>query len=272
MTEEEEKREKELRRQDRAQAREMELRKIRELSGKERIRYFWDYYKFVLVIILVVSFTAYIIVNMINGARTETILYTCILNVDALESEDEMLHDDFVQSLGGIGKRQEIVFDTSINIDPEASGTSRADVANTMKMTALLQGGMLDACIAPAHVMEFLQQQGMLLELDDLLERDQKAELTAGGYLYQALPPLFDEETGALLLPEEIESEQGGGTLQAANPDREPCIYAVRIDQTGVLDRYGLFGDEEIWFGIIGSSDHTDMCLELLRFLSEQAG
>ena len=67
MTEEEEKREKELRRQDRAQAREMELRKIRELSGKERIRYFWDYYKFVLVIILVVSFTAYIIVNMIGG-------------------------------------------------------------------------------------------------------------------------------------------------------------------------------------------------------------
>ena len=61
MTDEELKREKELRKQDQARARKEEWEKIRSLGTGARIRYFWDYYKFVLVIGFFVIMAVYFI-------------------------------------------------------------------------------------------------------------------------------------------------------------------------------------------------------------------
>ena len=54
MTEEEERIEMELRRQDRQKARQEEWEKIKGLGWKARAGYLWDYYKFVLVILVFV--------------------------------------------------------------------------------------------------------------------------------------------------------------------------------------------------------------------------
>ena len=271
MTEEEKRKEKEYLKQEAAKARKEEWEKIRSLGTGARIRYFWDYYKFVLVIGFFVIMAVYFIANMVIGSRIERLLYTCIMNVDEIDADSELLAKDFEQSLGGIGKWERVEFDLSLRIDPDSSGTSQADVANTMKMTALLQTGTLDVCIAPPAVTRFLQEQGMFLSLDDLLDEDLKAEYRDSGYLYYAPEPLYDEETGALILPQtEGDGEETSGSLAAA--DRPQHIYAVRVDQSGVLLRYGSHVADEVWFSVIGSCDHTDMAMRLFDFLSGKTG
>ncbi len=271
MTEEEIKREKELRKLDRAKARAEEWNKIRSLGAGARIRYFWDYYRIVLVFLLIMIATGYVILTMIRGAGTKTLLYTCILNVDEPDPDAEGLTEDFAQSIGGIGKHDEIVFDTSIRTDPEAVGISQLDVANTMKMTALLQSAILDVCLAPPEVMEYLQEQGMLLELDDLLDNEAKAEFSESDCLYYAPEPLYDEETGELILPEtelkEEDTKNGHEPEQSGTQERDTYIYAVRVDQEGILNRYGIHEGKETWFSVAGNSQRTEMAMKLLDYL-----
>ncbi len=264
MTDEEKKKEKEYLKQEYAKARKEEWEKIKGLGTGARIQYLWDYYKIVLVIAAFVILTVYIIVNMIIGARTETLLYTCIMNVDEMDSNDEQLVEDFTQSIGGITKRQKIEFDSTMRIEPASDGTTQLAVASTVKMTAFLQSALLDVCLGPKEVAEFMQQQGTLLPLDDELDRDLKAEYEAGGYLYYAPEPLYDEETGAVILPE---TEADGSVSESAASDREQHIYAVRVDQSGVLERYGIHVGKEVWFCIVRNSQHKEMAMKLFEFL-----
>lgn len=278
MTDEEKRKEKEYLKQEAEKARKEEWEKIRSLGAGARVRYFWDYYKFVLVIAFFVIMAVYIIVNMIVGSRTETLLYTSIMNVGELDSDSEGLAEDFEQSIGGIGRWKSIQFDLSMRIDPDSSGTSQADVANTMKMTALLQTGTLDVCIAPPEVTKYLQEQGMLMALDELPDSEWNMGSVAEEYLYYAPEPLYDEETGALILPETEDDESLLTQTEAEDSDepgrqsgRAEHLYAVRIDQAGILERYGIHEGNEVWFSVIGNSDHTQMASKLFHFLLGQA-
>ena len=216
MTEEEKRKEKEYLKLEAQKARREEWSKIRSLGTGAKIQYFWDYYKIVLVLAVVLITVIYIIVNMVIGFRTHVLLYTSILNVNELDPDTGRLTSDFAEYAGGIKKREKIEFDTSIHLDPNSSGTSQAEVANTMKMTALLQTGILDTCLAPGETMQFLQEQGMFMSLDDLLDEDLKAEYQDSGYLYYAPEPLYDEETGAPIEDFDPELHTAGFTNDAS--------------------------------------------------------
>ena len=84
MTEEEERIEMELRRQDRQKARQEEWEKIKGLGWKARAGYLWDYYKFVLVILVFVIVGISIVRTMIIGSMTDMILEVAVLNTDTL--------------------------------------------------------------------------------------------------------------------------------------------------------------------------------------------
>lgn len=242
MTEEEKRKENEYLKQEAEKARREEWEKIKSLGPGARVRYFWDYYKFVLVIGFFVFMAVYIIANMIIGARTETVLYTCILNLDEYETGEAQLSEDFADSLGGLGRWQKVEFDTSMRLNPGSDGTSQLDVANTVKLTALLQAGTLDVFLAPADVTQFLQEQGSLLALDELEGSEWDTGSSADEYLYRA-----------------------SGTEDGAEH-----LYAVRIDQAGVLKQYGMHMDQEVWFSITANSDHTQSALKLYDFLMGQ--
>ena len=73
MTDEEWKREKELRKQDRINARREEWEKVRSLGWAARLQYFWDYYKIVLVLAATALFLIYLGRTMYVGFNTDTI-------------------------------------------------------------------------------------------------------------------------------------------------------------------------------------------------------
>ena len=131
MTEEEERIEMELRRQDRQKARQEEWEKIKGLGWKARAGYLWDYYKFVLVILVFVIVGISIVRTMIIGSMTDMILEVAVLNTDTLASDAVLLREDFTDYLGGLGKHEQIQIDTSVNVVENAR--SQADMMGDMK-------------------------------------------------------------------------------------------------------------------------------------------
>ncbi len=340
MTDEEKKRQNELEKQERIQARREELEKIKGLGFGARIQYFWDYYKIVLVIIAVVIFVIYLIFNVIQGLRTERLLYLCVLNSDELDADTESLKADYIEARGGLKGMQEITLDSSMYVNPYSNGTSQQDVASAVKITSYIGSGAMDAFLTPSYVTEFEQKSGIYMKMDDLLTEEEIKELGDNGCLYYASEPETDEE-GALLIYSETESltdteaeapdksetvDMAGSEesdksetanaaeadepvkseiVDAAEPDEpvksetsgaaetetdaaadtqnalsaeteyalntEPGddrhIYAVRVDQAGVLGNYDIYADRQVWFSLIGNASHVEEAMNFLHFL-----
>lgn len=269
MTEEEKRHQKELWKQDRIRERREEWQKIRSLGFKARIGYFWDYYKIVLVIIAALILVIFLIVSIIQGMRTDTLLYVCVLNSDELDPDTERLRDDYIEARGGTGKMQEIVFDSSIEVDPDSPGISQRDVAASIKITSYVSAGAVDVFLSPSDVTEFEKEQGLFMELDDLLSEEEIERLSESGCLYYAAAP--DPETEDTAFRTETVKEEGqrfGENALNTVPGKGQHIYAVRADQAGVLGRYGIYDDDRpVWFSIIGNSSRTEEAVRLLHFL-----
>lgn len=237
MTEEEKKHQKELWKQDRIRQRHEEWEKIKGLGFGARLQYLWDYYKIVLAIAAAAALVVYLIVTMIQGSRTETLLYVCVLNADELDPDTEHLQEDYIKARGGLEKMQNMVFDASIYVNPDATGTSQQDVAAAIKITSYVGAKSLDAFLAPFNVTEYEQEGGMLLALDEILTQEEIDALGEAGCLYYAK-----------------ESDQ-------------EHIFAVRIDQAGVIGNYDIYGEEQVWFSMIGNSTRIEETARLLHFL-----
>ena len=210
MTEEEKKHQKELWKQDRIRERRAEWEKIRSLGTGAKLQYFWDYYKIVLVFTAVLILAVYLAVTMIRGFRMHTLLYACFLNVEELDPDTETLLADYTRARGGMKKTEQIVFDSSVVIDPDSTGTTQQDVAAAIKITSYTGAGALDVFLAPSNVTAYEQESGMLMNLEDVLTKEEIRRLGDEGDLYYASEPETDRVTGELVQRE----KSSGGTAQ----------------------------------------------------------
>ena len=273
MTEEEKKHQKELWKLDRIQARREEWEKIRKLGAGARIQYFWDYYKFVLVIIAGAALAVWLVFNVILGMRTEFLLYVCVLNSEELDPDVEHLQEAYVRSRGGVEGMQEIVLDSSIYVNPDAAGTTQHDVAVTMKIAAYVGAGKVDAFLAPPYVTQYEQKNGMYQPLEGLLTTEEIRELGAAGCLYYAdepeteSPSAMEYETHPVTGGRQDSGAKDGAYALNTQPSDGSHIYAVRVDQAGVIGQYPIYADAEVWFGLIGNAPHTEEAMRFLHFL-----
>ncbi len=277
MTDEELKYQKELEKKERLEQRQAELEKIRGLGFGAKLRYFWDYYKIVPILLACALFVVYIIFNMIKGFNTENLLYVCVLNSDTLDPNTEMLQEDYINARGGIKKNQQITFDSSIFVDPFSTGTSQMDVATTMKVTTYASAGAMDVFIGPSVVTAFEQKQGLLMNLENFLTKEEIQTLGEKGLLYYESEPVLETE-----LPQIGETESWSPQLDwteytddSLNTEKGNDLhpYAVRIDTAGVIGKYSIYADRQVWFSLLANSDHTEECRQFLKFLlTEESG
>ena len=242
-----------------------------------RLRYFWDYYKIVLVFAAVALFIIYITVTMIQGARTDTLLYACFLNAEELDPDTESLLEDYAGARGGLKKTEKIVFDSSVWVNPDATGTSQRDVAASIKITSYVGTGVLDVFVAPSNVTKFEQEGGILRKLDDILTQDEIRSLTEAGCLYYDTEPQTEDRSRETetekeyAKPQQDESASGAQTQEYSlntQPSDGMHIYAVRIDQAGVIGNYDIYGkDRQIWVSVIANSGRVQEAARFLRFL-----
>ncbi len=301
MTKEEKKQQDELWKQDKIKERKEEWEKIKNLGFGARLGYFWDYYKFILIIIAIILFIIYMIMNVIRGLNTDMILYVCAINSDDLAPNTDQLKADYIEARGGKKSSEEMTIDTSVYLNPNGNGTSQQDVAASVKITSYVGSGSMDVFLAPADVADFEQTNGFYKPLDDLLTEEEISRLGQEGCLYYETEPETDEN-GILVLHQFSETDfgpqEGGsaetepddgtgenGKEQTADSETMPVeeaetemvlntepgdgkkIFAVRVDQGGLLEKYDLYYDRPIWFSIIGNSSHTEEAIRFLHFL-----
>lgn len=268
MTDQERKLEEKQQKEARKERRDRELEKIRSMHGKARLQYLWDYYKIVLIFVFFALVALSILVTVIRGIGTERVLQVGVISPDQA-ADDSMIRPDFEQYLGGLKKKQELVFDLSINIQPDADYSQIAQVAD-VKLQVSVSSGLMDAVLVPEKAFAYLQEKGYFLSLDDLLSPDKAVLYEEKGDLAFGEKPDPDAGDKAAALSEADEGSAMQTEDRQVNSVRQGDmrIYGVRVDDDKVLAKYALYpAGEKIYFAVISNAKHAATALEFLDFL-----
>lgn len=135
---------------------------VRNLKGRKRLEYLWNYYKFILVIIVAVILFVYVICVMVQGSKGNTVLSVVI--VDAVQTDEkaaETLENQILEVLGTEGEydRVEIVLSAT-------SGQTDDEIAKLR--VALSVVAEADIVICNEDVYEEYKAQGAFADTEKL--------------------------------------------------------------------------------------------------------
>lgn len=152
------------------------------LTGKQRVRYLFDYYKLPFVIVFIVL---YIIGFLIYREVThkDTILYTGLVNVVLNEEPSKQLSEDYLTYAGANPKKEDFRFYTGWFLTTNKdSQYFEYTMASQIKILASIDDEQLDVVLLDRESFDAFSQNGYLYNIEELLK---------GTELYDQLKPYF---------------------------------------------------------------------------------
>ena len=217
-----------------------ELEKIKQMSGKDRIWYIYEYYKFHIVAVIL-AFTLLWVVGSSLYRQTFTTRLTFAIVNDRSGGESSM--DEFENSLKealGFGKKDLIEINSGLFINADGSQSSEYSYASMAKIAALSAGGNLDIMIADPETLKHYESQGAFLNLSDFLPEDLKER-----------------------------AEKEGLFLYTDNKNGQSEAAAISLDSTDFADMTGAT-IQSPYLAVIASSQHTEDTLRAIQWLFDQ--
>ncbi len=232
-----------------------EKTKFSDLSGKDKVRFIWDYYKWWIIcsVIAAVALTTFIRDYIENSKPTY--LYVEMINTYFGADNSNTLYDDFVEA-AGIDLTKEhltIGMDTTLSVD----NYDTTMLAYQQRIVANYAAQALDVVIGPKKIIEGPANCGGYADFDEILPKDLLDELKDRDYEFYYFDPAADEI-------EDYEDE-----------DLTPYCAGIYLDNCAYLNNMGDSGaypvaeteDDRPVFTIAANSLRIDHAVEFLRFL-----
>lgn len=205
--------------------------KIKELHGKERRQYIIDYYKYhILVAILLVLFIVYVFYTIFKP-RTDVALSCGVINQNVNEDWVAEYEDKIEDELGFTDSK--CTFDTTYSFMVDGSGSSY-NAASLGKMSVNIQQGLMDMLVVTQDFIDYYQDLNRLWDLSDLMPQDLYSKL--GDKLYTQTTQYGDK-------------------------------FACAIDITGTELYEAMNTDEKLYICVVYNSPHKDNVISYLEYL-----
>ncbi len=147
-----------------------EKQKISEMTFREKLTYFNNYYRMKTVIIIAVVILAIYFAYSILTPSPETVLYAAVINNAIDEEAAAALTNDFGSHLEINPEKQEIMIDTSFYLGNGEK--SEYTLGNEQKLVTYIYAKEIDVIIAPESVFANYAYNGTLCKLSDQLPAD----------------------------------------------------------------------------------------------------
>ena len=222
--------------------------KLRDLKGKEKLTYFWDYYKWVPILIII---AIVIVISIVRAAanKKDSALYVLAVNADPYAEEEvaDTLFSDFLQEQGIDPEKEEVLLNTSLQY---LGGTSTTDIYAMQAITTIMGSGSADVVMMP----------------EDLYREE--ASLGAFVPVQYYLSPEEMEALGDRII--RVEKDPDLSRIAEQDEDDAPgATYArgIRMDSNDRIGKSGLYGDTPPVIGIAYASEKPEMAAALVREL-----
>ncbi len=225
-----------------------EWKKMCQKPLKQRLAYFWDYYKWYAIAAAVLLAVVAVYVGGLLSEPEDSVYGLMLNNCNMLNQQrNEQLAQDmaseFRQELGRSEKELELTLDVSHSYDPDSGYYGNYDTLQLILNYSM--GGMLDFVVADEASMLDLAYAGYFRNLKDLFS-EQELEQYSGQLLYVDM---------AVILKENGSMEAGGSDYPDPRKQEdmeEPVPVFVDVsasDKIGQLYSEG----KNVFFAIVGN-------------------
>lgn len=259
--------------------REQQKKALKEMDTKEKLSYFWDYYKIhTIVVIVAVALISLFIYQFVTNKDYG--FYAAIINADITHLPETNPWGTEFEAYAGIDTEEyQAYIDTSVTLSD--SDSTQYSISSTEKLLAMLQTGIVDVIVADTATFENYAQNEYFMNLETALPADVYAKYE--DYLYYtdlATVDMGDDDTFY------TEDELTGSDTYVIN-HRDPstmekpvavgiCLpEGNKLMETGCYDYLSEMGTtyqgypSEAVLGIPVTSTKLDTVLKFLDFLEE---
>lgn len=210
-----------------------ERKKLAQLTWGQRLVYIWDYYKPLMVAVLVIIFAVSTGISIYHNMQLKDVLQVYFLNSNGLEADAEGMTAEFAEYLGGLDKNEVLTLDTGIALGGEDSTA----YAYQIKFMALMTNADIDILVMDPERFEEYQKEGYFCDLGEVLSQEQMSRW-ADGLVYADDP------------------ENGGEKA-----------YGLRVQEAPALQRYHIYEGGILYAAVTSNAKHTDVCDDFFEYL-----
>lgn len=228
---------------------------LKGLKGKKKIQYIWDYYKFPLVILVILLYIfVYILYN--HFSYKNTVLYTALVNVNIGDNLTKELSDDFLDYINLNPSKNKLELYTGLYLtDDEQNLYHSYTYASRIKILAVINGELLDIVLMNKEAFDAFSQNGYLCDLDAFLSQ-------ADATLYHTVKSNLVTNINIL---EDNSIERQLDSSIPYHAITEEHYYGIDLSSTNRICEAGF--EEPVYFGIIANSPRKDHAIVYLRYL-----
>lgn len=248
-------------------------RKMRDMTGKGKLEYFWDYYRVHTIVgILVVIMGATLIHDIVTA---KDYLFNCIM-MNSFQLAAEPMENAFAEYAGIDQNKYECFIDTSASLS--LTTYDQYNMATVQKLMAQMQTGDLDVLVFNAELFNNYALNEMFKDLRTVMSPEQLAEYEDRLYYidYAEMLKKAQEDMEPLddvaELP--VDVDVAAQTELHRHPENmeDPVPIGVFLTDSPFVEKSGSYAREaEPIFGITSTCQRDDMALQYLHFLWEDS-
>lgn len=240
--------------------------KLKGKSFKEKLGYFWDYYKVHTIVALIVVLLGGALIRDIVTSKEEAFSAT-LLNAYGSEGQSSF-QADFAEYAGIDTEIYSCYIDTTSTLNYRM--TSEVDLAIFQRLVAMAQSGSLDVVTGDLMPFTHIAGTGMFLDLRDVLTDEE----------YARYEPYFYYIDGVLLEDDDDATYDSDGStdfidtnIDHTDPSsmKKPIPVGIYLSDSAKLEEYGCytFNEETPIFGFLFSSKRLETARQFLQYLTE---
>lgn len=238
-----------------------ERQALKNKSLKEKLSYFFDYYKWhTVAVIALAAVTVSLVTSFLN--YKEWGFYVCLLNTSEFP-QAEVYVQNFAEYAGINTDEYELVFDTDMFIDADMTGMETA--ATLQKLTTYTMAGDVDVMVAGSEFIERYANGQNFRDLRDILTPEQTALYEP--YFYYVDQTVVDAVS---------EANERGQSYDLPYPDprnpdamENPIPVGIYLDNCATLKENFYFRSEEMALGVYVNSSRVDTALKFIDYIMQ---
>lgn len=238
-----------------------ERNQIKKASLKEKLKYFWYYYKWhTFAVIAVISIIGFGIYG--NAHQKETVFFAALLN-NAAAKEERTLEQEFTDYAGIDAEKYRALLDDTMTIDP--NGTDEMSVSSSQRMLIYISATELDVILGGEDVFPGYAYNDIFYDLRDILSEEQAASYEP--YFYYA------DRSVMKILAEARENMVASNITELPDPTKpelmeDPVPIGIFVsDSIKLNENYFFKGIPAV--GILVNAPHPEISLQFIDFLMQ---
>ena len=233
-------------------------------TPQQKFQYFLDYYKWHVIIAVVVIIMGIYTVREIMG-RKETALYTCLLNT--LELDASEFNAGFAEAINLNTDKYQLLFDASNWID--LGSMDEATIANSQKLMAHLAAGELDIMITDTDSIVNYSYQEDFFTMEELLSPEQYEKYKP--YFYYIDMAAAEEWHKFITDYDNLLSDTSYDFPDPKKPEEmtSPVAVGIFLDECDAFLKCYHFRSDDVVFGVFRNTARKETALQYLDYVMQ---